>query len=259
MPDRRRPTCLVTGGASGIGAAVARRFEADGWDVWTFDRQPRDRDGGGDGSDGDSSGPARTRHVVGDVRDAEALAGLADVIARGHDGIDALVACAGVKVRGRIDAIDAEAFDEALAINLKGAFLAARAVVGHMRAAQRGSIVFVGSGSAYGDPDAIAYAAAKGGLHALGASLATDLAADRVRVNVVVPGFVDSPMAAGASAARRAELARSAVAGRLTTPDDVADVIAFLCSPAAATLSGGFYDVGHAHQQPVAPAPRAHP
>lgn len=243
MPDARRPTCLVTGGASGIGAAVAQRLTSDGWDVWTLDRN--------------AGGPCTgDRQVVADVRDVEALDALASRLHTDHGGIDALVACAGVKVRGRIAEVSPDAFDEALAVNLKGAFVAARAVVGRMRAARRGSIVFIGSGSAYGDPDAIAYAAAKGGLHALAASLATESAGDRVRVNVVVPGFVDSPMAAGASDARRAELAHESVAGRLTTPEDVAGVVAFLCSPAAATLSGGVFDVGHFHQQPVTPRTR---
>jgi NAD(P)-dependent dehydrogenase (short-subunit alcohol dehydrogenase family) len=207
--------------------------------VWTYDRNP--------------GGPCdAARHVVGDVRDADALEALIGLIVAAHGALDALVACAGAKVRGRIEAVSPAAFDEALAINLTGAFLTARSAIGPMRAAGGGAIVFVGSGSAYGDPDAIAYAAAKGGLHALAASLAPALAGDRIRVNTVVPGFVDSPMAADTGRARRAAIAAAAASGRLTTPDDVADMVGFLCSPAAVTVSGGVFDVGHFHQRPVA-------
>lgn len=244
MSDGRPLTAIVTGGASGIGAATATRLRADGWNVWTFDRTALEH---------------ASQHAVGDVRDEAALAALAAQVVATHGAIDALVACAGAKLRGTIDTVEPSAFEESLAINLGGAFLTARAVLGHMRTAGRGSIVFVGSGSAYGDPAAVAYAAAKAGVHALAASLAQSLAGERVRVNTVVPGFVDSPMAAAASPARRAAVAASSAAGRLTTPDDVADVIAFLCSPAAATLSGGVFDVGHFHQQPVDPQQPADP
>lgn len=228
---------VITGGASGIGAATAARLRGAGWTVWTFDMAQTADDS--------------ERHVVGDVRDADALTAFADRAAAAEGGLDALIACAGVKFRGGIDEVTPEVFADALAINLTGAFLSSRAVLPHLRARGAGSIVYIASGSAYGDVAAIAYGAAKAGVLSLAASASEALLPDRIRVNSVVPGFVDTPMAAATSEAGRAAVIERMVAGRLTTADDVAATIAYLCSPDAATITGGVFDVGHRHQEPI--------
>jgi NAD(P)-dependent dehydrogenase (short-subunit alcohol dehydrogenase family) len=167
-------------------------------------------------------------------------------------GIDLLANCAGIQRYGSVEDTEEEVWDEVLAVNLKGCYLASRYAIPEMRRRGGGAIVHVSSVQGIACQTSVAaYAASKGGLNALTRSMALDFAPDRIRVNAVCPGSVDTPMLR-ASAARFGggrpvdEVVREwgtthplgAGYGRVCAPAEVAEVIAFLLSERASFVSG---------------------
>ena len=166
-----------------------------------------------------------------------------------------------------LDTDDEAGFDRIVAVNLKGPLpLTSRAaVLPHMIAAgRRFAIVNIGSGAGWGKPNMAVYSASKGGVAALSTAMAYDFFHHRIRVNTVIPGGggIVSGMSlgrAGGDAARFGKGAPGTAAGRVAAGDDIANVVAFLLSPEAETLSGTVIDVGCFAQQggpiPTKPAP----
>jgi NAD(P)-dependent dehydrogenase (short-subunit alcohol dehydrogenase family) len=167
-------------------------------------------------------------------------------------GIDLLACCAGIQTYGTAEDTDEAVWDQTLAVNLKGCYLASRYAIPEMRKRGGGAIVHVSSVQGLAcQTQAAAYATSKGGLIALTHSMALDFASDRIRVNVVCPGAVDTPMLR-ASAAKFAagrpldDVLRDWAAshplgkgyGRLCTAAEVAEVIAFLLGDRASFMSG---------------------
>lgn len=232
----RGRTALVTGAAGGIGAAVVRRFLAEGARVVAFDRAP--------------AGPAdddRLARLQGDVRDAPDLARAVALAVDRFGGLDVLVANAGIyDGRRALRSLTADqlgaAFDELFAVNVKGVLLAAHAAAGAL-AARRGSIVVTGSisGSRAGFGGAL-YVASKHAVEGLVRQLALELAPD-VRVNAVAPGYVPTGLAGpaawgdDASAPTPGPDPASLPLRTLTTPDDLADAYVFLAAHAR-TVTG---------------------
>ncbi|HEY8583036.1 MAG TPA: SDR family oxidoreductase [Capillimicrobium sp.] len=175
---------VVTGGANGIGAAAARAFAAAGGHVTVLDVAPS----------AELEGVERVAQARVDVADRDAvLAAIADVVER-HGRVDGLIAGAAVQPRVPVADMAPEDWRRTLAINLDGVVWAVQAVLPHMRKQRRGSIIAFASGLAHmGHPEASAYAASKGALIAFVKSLAGEVAGDRVRVNVVFPGVIDTP------------------------------------------------------------------
>ena len=180
--------------------------------------------------------------------------------------IDAVVNNAAIGPLGTVLDTDEALFDRIVAVNLKGPYLTSRAVIPHMIRGGGGSIVNIGSGAGWGKPNMAVYSASKGGLFALSAAMAYDFLHDRIRVNTVIPGGggIVSGMSLGrlgGDASRLGKGAPGTAAGRVASGDDVANVVAFLLSPEAETLSGTVIDVGcFAHQGgpvPAKPAPNA--
>jgi NAD(P)-dependent dehydrogenase (short-subunit alcohol dehydrogenase family) len=178
--------------------------------------------------------------------------------------IDAVVNNAAIGPLGTVLDTDEATFDRIIAVNLKGPYLTSRAAIPHMIAQGGGSIINIGSGAGWGKPNMAVYSASKGGVAALGAAMAYDFFHHRIRVNTVIPGGggIVSGMSlgrVGGDAARFGKGAPGTAAGRVATGDDVANVVAFLLSPEAETLSGTVIDVGcFAHQGgpiPAKPAP----
>jgi NAD(P)-dependent dehydrogenase (short-subunit alcohol dehydrogenase family) len=265
------PVCIVTGGTFGIGRAITLTLARRGYRVVAFgldSRQPS--------STAENAIPSLRAELAAERHDAEVLeadvsnaADVARVVdhALGRYGrIDALVSNAAIGPLGSVLDTPEELWDRIIDVNLKGAYLSCRAVLPHMIGRGGGSIVIVGSGAGWGKPNMAAYAASKGGLFALAASLAYDHFHDHIRVNTVIPGGggIVTGMSVGRVGGDPRRLDPSApgtVAGRVATGEDLAKAVAFLLSDDAAAISGTIVDVGcFAHQGgPIPRRPAAPP
>jgi NAD(P)-dependent dehydrogenase (short-subunit alcohol dehydrogenase family) len=215
------PVALITGGARGIGAAVAARLIASQWDVVVADRHPA----------------PRGRSVVCDVGDEVAVAALVDGIRASEGRLDALVCNAGFGITKPIADLTLAEWSSVLATNLTSTFLLVRAAESLLRAA-KGSVVTVASTRAHmSEPHTEAYAASKGGLVALTHALAISLAPD-VRANCVSPGWILTK----GSTPTAAEHAFHP-AGRVGAPDDIAALVAFLLGPDSGFITGAEFIV----------------
>lgn len=221
-----RHTALVTGGARGIGAAIVAALAEDAW-VASLDCDFPDGPGAAAGT------------FSADVRDGAGVGDAVERIARERGGLDWVVCAAGI-VRDRVSwkMSDAE-WDDVLDVNLTGAFKVVRAALPALRKSQHGRVVFISSiNGLRGNFGQANYAAAKAGLVGLARSLALELARHGVTVNVVAPGFIDTAMTrALAQPARERALLRTPL-GRAGTADEVAALVRYLCSDAAAFITG---------------------
>jgi NAD(P)-dependent dehydrogenase (short-subunit alcohol dehydrogenase family) len=169
--------------------------------------------------------------------------------------IDGLVNNAAIGPLGDVTKTAEDVWDRVIDVNLKGVYLCCKTVLPHMIARGGGAIVNIGSGAGWGKPNMAAYGASKGGILALSMALAHDHFASHIRVNTVIPGGggIVTGMSVGRVGGDPAQLAArkpaGTVAGRSTTPQDVANAVAFLLSDEAAVISGTVLDVGcFAHQ-----------
>lgn len=225
--DATGEVLIVTGGANGIGAALARAYAAVGGTAVVFDVAPSDA----------LAGVERIEQRQVDVADRDAVvAAVDDVLAR-HGRVDALVAGAAIQPRSDVATMDPQEWRRTLAVNLDGVVWCCQAVLGHMIARRRGAILVFASGLAHmGRAQASAYAASKGALIAYAKSLAAEVAPARVRVNTVFPGVIDTPQfqAANPTGGEREHWERTTGIGE---PEDVVGPLLFLLSDAA-TMTG---------------------
>jgi NAD(P)-dependent dehydrogenase (short-subunit alcohol dehydrogenase family) len=224
-------TVVVTGAASGLGLAIAQMAQAEGAAIVALDR--------GKAPFTDS----RLCDISDEQQVKSALAGLAR--------IDAVVNSAGIARRAKVDETDMADYDAVMAVNVRGAFLVSKHALPLMRA-HGGAILHISSGVATtGTRNRAAYSASKGALLALTKNMAMDYASDRVRVNALCPGFVNTPLLANLPPERRAKLTALHPLGRLGEPDDIAHMALLLISDQAAWITGqsiavdGGYNVGH--------------
>lgn len=226
---------VITGGASGIGEAVALRLVRGGNRVTVLDRTAPDECSWWEGMDPESRG---SWQVV-DIADVKAVNHAVDTI---EIPIDGLVTCAGVATRETGLEATAEQFDHTMSVNLGGTFNAVQAVARQLVANGRpGSIVTVASTAGLGYVSGLgaAYHASKAAVVGLTWSFAGDLARHGIRVNSVAPGVVRTPMTAGQRDAQGEQhLADRAPAGRLAEADELAGAICWLLSPAAVLTTG---------------------
>ena len=223
-------TILVTGGSSGIGAAIARAFAADGCRVVATGVS----DAEVAAAKQDTAFAAIDARVL-DVRDAAAVQALVATF----DTLDVLVNCAGTIRRGGAE-LDPEVFAEVLDINLTGTMRVCAAARTKL-ASRRGCIVNTASMlSFFGGGLVPGYSASKGGVAQLTKSLAIAYAADGIRVNAVAPGWIATPLTQPLQQdpARTAPILARTPLGRWGTPDDVAGPVLFLASPAARFVTG---------------------
>jgi len=228
---------LVTGAASGIGLATARRFLAEGAKVALLDR--------------DAAALARIAAELGapgipvDVADPAAVAAAVDAAAAALGGLDAVVNAAGISRVASPAETTPALWREVMAVNLDGPFHVCHAALPHLRRAGGGSIVNLASAAGLVPrPNYGAYGASKGGLLMLTRCLALDLAPDRIRVNAVCPGAILTPMVEATmaaqpdpAAAEHAFLARYAL-GRFGTAEEVAGAVLYLTSAEASYVTG---------------------
>ena len=223
---------LVTGGASGIGRAVCRRFASEGARVAVVDR--------------DAEGSRAVAEEVGgeafdaDVRDAAAVERATEAAAERLGGLTVVVANAGASDLSLLHETDPSRFERLVQVNLLGAFHTMRAAIPHLLAAGRGAIVAVASGSAtrptYGE---LAYSSAKAGVVALVRGAAQEYG-PTIRVNSVSPGVIRTPMSEPMFTMEGAldPVWEATPLGRAGTADEVADVALFLASDQSRYVTG---------------------
>lgn len=232
---------LITGGAGAIGSATARRFLRDGARVAIADHDAAALERARAELSGDGDVKVVTVDVTQDASVRSLVAAVVDAFGR----IDILFCCAGYLRAGTVAETTLEDWDRTLAVNLTGPFLASRHVVPVMLATGGGSIVHMASTSGVvAEAGIAAYCASKGGVVMLARQMAVDYARDGIRVNVVCPGWIDTPFndpaieRAGGRDVIQPFIDVMVPMGRQGQPDEVADVVAFLASDDARLMTG---------------------
>lgn len=218
---------VVTGGASGIGRGISELFTREGARVVILDVHPADP-------------PPTGAAVLCDISDEHQV----DRAFETAGPVDILVNNAGIEINGTVDQYAAGQWDRQMAVNLRGAFLCARAAVRSMKG-RGGSIVNIASVHAsVSYPGCAAYDTSKAGLLGFTRALALDHGKDGIRVNAICPGYIDTPLLdqwfnsmPDPTAERHRVLAAHPV-GRMGTPTDIAEACLFLSTDAAAFITG---------------------
>jgi NAD(P)-dependent dehydrogenase (short-subunit alcohol dehydrogenase family) len=244
---------LITGAASGIGAACALRFAQEGAVVVGFDANPPD---GGDW-EAAAAVAAGSLFEVGDVRDDERLSAVVSATLDEFGRVDVLVNSAGVGGGGPVHDLAPEDWDHVIDVNLKGTYLVSRRVLPAMIAQESGSIVNLASVEGLeGIAGGSVYNASKGGVVLLTRNMAIDYARKGVRVNAICPGFIDTPLLRSifeleAMAEVAEEIRQAHQLGRFGRPVEIANAALFLASDEASFVTGvalpvdGGYTAGH--------------
>ncbi len=237
---------IVTGAARGIGEGIAARLAEEGARVVLVDII--------DALDETLERLAKAGHDVAGIRaDATDPQAIADLVAKvaGADGrIDILVNNAGIspKKDGRkffVEETGLADWEKVLRVNLTGPFLLTQACIPALRRSEQGRIINIISQSARARPTVTSghYAASKSGLMGFTRALANELGPDRITVNSIAPGLIETPMFSAYTQQQRADAVRNVPIQRFGTPKDVAGAVAFLASPDADYITGTVIDV----------------
>jgi 3-oxoacyl-[acyl-carrier protein] reductase len=223
---------IVTGGASGIGLAIAAAFAAEGANVTIADRA-------GDEKLKAAARAAQADAVRVDVADEAEVRGLFAKATR-QGGVDILVSCAGILIEKPLLDTTAEDFDRLMGVNLRGVFLVGREALRLMVAQRRGGrVINIASELAYlGRENCSVYCASKGGVVSLTRAWAREFA-PRILVNSIAPGPIDTPML-GIESTSPETLARESQnpLGRIGRPEEIASAALFLAGPGASFMTG---------------------
>jgi 3-oxoacyl-[acyl-carrier protein] reductase len=231
---------IVTGGAQGIGLATARRFLAEGATVALCDIRRE----GVDAAVAQVEGLGSVEGHVVDVTRRDQIDAMVAAVRAKHGRIDVLVNNAGITLDARMQKMDDAQFDRVIEVNLKGTFNCARAVVDAM--VEQGSGVILNASSVvgiYGNFGQTNYAASKFGVIGFVKTWARELGPKGIRANAVAPGFIETPILQTIPDKVLHQMKERVPLKRLGTPEDIANVYAFLASDDAAYINGAVIEV----------------
>ena len=221
---------LVTGGSRGIGLAVARAFAAQGDTVAVTYRG--------------SAAPEGLFAVRMDVTDPTSVDEAFTAVEAEQGQVEVLVANAGITKDTLLLRMDETSWSDVLETNLTGSYRVAKRAAGGMLRMRRGRMIFISSVVGLsGSAGQTNYAASKAGLVGFARSIARELGSRSITANVVAPGFVDTAMTAELTETRRREILASVPLGRYASPEEVAAVVTFMASDAAAYITGAVIPV----------------
>jgi NAD(P)-dependent dehydrogenase (short-subunit alcohol dehydrogenase family) len=227
-----RPIAAVTGGGSGIGRATVGRLRRDGFAVAVLD------------VDGRAAASAGDLGVAADVADIASVSAAFAEVEHSLGPVELLVANAGITgsaSAARLHETPPDEWDRVIAVNVRGPYLCSRAVLPSMIRHGRGHIIIVASVAGMVPfPGRSAYSTSKGAALVMARSIAVDYAADGIRANAVCPGMTETPMTRWRldQPELRAAVESKIPMGRVASPDEIADAIGLLASPASGYITG---------------------
>jgi len=235
-------SAIVTGAGGGIGIATCAALAQAGADIAINDY------GNAQGCDAAAAAveSAGRKALVCDanVADMRAVEGMVAQTLDEFGRIDILINNAGITRDSLLVRMDEQQWDAVLAVNLRGAFCCTKAVTRPMMKQRGGCIVYMSSiVGLMGNAGQANYAASKAGLVGLMKSVAKELASRNIRANAIAPGFVDTAMTRALTDEQRENLITAIPLGKIAEPEDVAQAVLFLCSPAASYITGQVLNV----------------
>jgi len=234
--DKEQKVAIVTGGASGLGYAIAKKFTVSGIKTIILGRNEAKL------KEACQSLGENACCLKCDVTDFKSLPGIVDTIVKKYGRIDILVNNAGIHLKKPFLEVTDDEFNQVLQTNTSAVFSITREVVRAMKERHSGSVLNISSMAAqYGIPQVIAYSAAKAAVEGMTRNMAVELSPEGIRVNCIAPGFIKTRMSGKAldndPERKRKVLSRTPM-GRLGTPEEVADAVYYLTSDEASFITG---------------------
>ncbi|MDB5794807.1 MAG: short-chain dehydrogenase [Noviherbaspirillum sp.] len=236
-----KKVAVISGGTSGIGRAIATRLAEKGHFVVAF---------GNDAFQAEQTSAALASRglcvdiLEADVSNTDDIAGVVKKAVSNYGKIDYLCNCAGIRPVGTILETEEETWDLVMQVNLKGMFLLTKAVIPHMIRNGGGAIVNISSTSGFAGKSHFAYSVSKGAIATFTRSLAIDYVDHNIRVNTVVPGFIQTGMTQNWPDEAIQRIAQKSLLKRAGVPEDIAGTVLFLLSDEALTITGTTIEVG---------------